>query len=128
MLRTSARVGAFAGALALTLVSVAPAFAHQDAERRGHCSGHADWRLKVKPDDGRLDVEGEVDANHSGQIWKWRLLHDGGVSYRGTKKTSGSSGSFKVERRVVDSPGRDGIGWRATNVRSGQRCHGYVAI
>jgi hypothetical protein len=129
MLRTSARAGALVAGLALTLVSGLPAVAHDgDVERRGSCSGWATWKLKVKPDDGRLEVEGEVDANHRGQTWKWQIRHDGDVSFRGRKTTSGSSGSFEVERRVVNSPGRDGIGWRAVNVRSGQRCHGSVAI
>jgi hypothetical protein len=129
MFRTSARAGAFVAGLALTLVSALPAVAHDGGvDRRGPCSGWATWRLKVQPDDGRLRVEGEVDANHRGQTWRWQILHDGDVSFRGRKTTSGSSGSFDVERRVVDSPGEDRIGWRAVNVRSGQRCHGHVAI
>ncbi len=29
--------------------------------RTGSCSAGADWKLKVKTDDGRLEVEGEID-------------------------------------------------------------------
>ena len=37
--------------------------------RTGTCSGSADWKLKVKTDEGRLEVEGEVvfKATHAGQ-------------------------------------------------------------
>ena len=73
---------------------------------RGGCTGSADWKLKVKPDDGRLEVEAEVDSNVSGQTWRWRLCHNGSVSARGTSTTPGAvSGSFEVERRMSTWPG-----------------------
>ena len=31
--------------------------------RTGSCSTNADWKLKVKTDDGRLEVEGEIDSD-----------------------------------------------------------------
>ena len=51
-----------------------------DVIKRGNCSGSANWKLKAKPDDGRLEVEGEVDSNKHGQVWRWRIIHDGDVS------------------------------------------------
>jgi hypothetical protein len=96
-------------------------------ERQGSCSGSASWKLKAKPDDGRLKIEAEVDANRSGQVWSWRILHDGYVSFRGTRTTQGPSGSFSVERRVVDMSGQDSIGFRARNHASGQTCRGQLS-
>ena len=93
----------------------------------GTCSGSAHWKLKVKPDDGRLEVEGEVDANRNGQVWSWRILHDGYVSYRGTRTTRAPSGSFSVHRRVVDMAGTDLIGFRASNSATGQTCRGHLS-
>jgi len=92
--------------------------------RTGSCSGSADWKLEVKTDDGRLEVEGEVDSNVSGQRWRWTLRHNGSVSERGVGTTSGRSGSFEVERKVVDLAGSDAIVFRA--VRDGQVCRGVV--
>jgi hypothetical protein len=100
----------------------------RDTIRRGSCSGSADWKLKVKPDDGRLEVEGEVDSNRNGQTWRWRIVHNGSVSASGTRVTRAPSGSFEVERRVVNSRGRDTIVFRARNPRSGEVCRGSVTV
>ena len=70
--------------------------------RTGSCSAGADWKLKVKTDDGRLEVEGEVDSDVAGQQWRWTLRHNGSVSDRGAATTTARSGSFEVERKVVE--------------------------
>jgi hypothetical protein len=93
-------------------------------ELRGSCTEGADWKLKVKSDDGRLEVEGEVDSNAAGQRWRWTLRHNGSVSDRGAGTTTGRSGSFEVERRMVDLAGTDTITFRAA--RKGQVCRGVV--
>jgi hypothetical protein len=96
-----------------------------DGRREGTCSRGADWTLKAKPDDGRLAVELEVDASRRGQTWTWRILHDGYASYHGSRVTRGPSGSFSVERRVVNMAGSDVIGFRAKNA-AGQTCRGQL--
>ena len=109
----------------LGVLTAVPATAGDDEViRRGNCSGTADWKLKVKTDDGRLEVEGEVDSNRVGQRWRWRIVHDGNVSARGRAITRRPSGSFDVERRVVNAPGVDRIRWRAVHRASGQTCRG----
>jgi hypothetical protein len=111
---------------ALTPVA-SPAFA-KDGEviRRGSCSASADWKLKASPEDGRIEVEGEVDSNENGQTWKWRLVHNGSVSARGTATTTGPSGSFDVERTVVDLKGEDHLRFRARNTGSDETCVGSL--
>jgi len=112
-----------------TGVGVAPAFAGDDEViRRGDCSGSADWKLKVKTDDGRLEVEGEVDSNVNGQTWHWRILRNGNVAARGTAQTTRRSGSFSVERRVTNGAGNDRIGFRARSARAGQTCSGHLTF
>ena len=90
----------------------------------GRCSAGADWKLKVKTDDGRLEVEGEVDSNVPGQRWRWALRHNGSVSDRGVSTTTPRSGSFDVERKIVDLAGTDRVVFRA--VHNGQTCRGVV--
>lgn len=90
----------------------------------GDCSGSADWKIKVKTDDGRLEVEGEIDSNVAGQRWRWTLRHNGSVSDRGAATTTARSGSFEVERTIVDLAGTDRVVFRA--VRDGQTCRGVV--
>lgn len=112
---------------AMLVAGGAPAQAKDgDIIKRGSCSGTSDWKLKASPDNGRIQVEGEVDSKRNGQTWRWRILHDGTVSARGTATTVAPSGSFSVRRLVVDASGTDRIGWRATNPATGETCTGSL--
>jgi hypothetical protein len=112
---------------AMLVAGGAPAQAKDgDVIKRGSCSGTSDWKLKASPDNGRIEVEGEVDSNRNGQTWRWRILHNGTVSAKGTATTVAPSGSFSVRRLVVDAAGTDRIGWRATNPASGETCTGSL--
>jgi hypothetical protein len=127
--RTTVMAAALLGLTATGLpVSAASANGGDEVRRRGSCSGSADWRLRARPDDGRIEVEARVESGHSGRTWHWRILHDGGVSSRGTATTSGSSGSFEVRRRLVNLSGPDQIGFRAKNRHSGQVCRGSLTM
>jgi hypothetical protein len=97
-------------------------------QRQGNCSAGADWKLKAKSDDGRIEVEGEVDSNRNGQTWRWRIKHNGTTSARGRATTRGPSGSFSVERRMVNLAGRDRFVLRAVHAGSGQVCRGVVSF
>jgi hypothetical protein len=96
-----------------------------DVRTSGHCSGSAHWKLKAKPDDGRIEVEGEIDSNVSGQTWAWKLKHNGSVSARGSDKTGGASGSFEVKRRMANLAGQDHFVFRAEH--HGQVCRGTIS-
>ncbi|CUR59976.1 conserved exported hypothetical protein [metagenome] len=119
----------FVAAIAVPLVLTAPAQAKgSDATiREGSCSGSTDWKVKVKPDDGRLEFEGEIDSNKVGQTWNWVLKHNGTRSASGTATTRAPSGSFSIERRVVNLSGVDKLVFKATNPRSGETCRGVVS-
>jgi len=122
--------------LAVTVAAVAllglvtpPALARgggDDVVRRGSCARTTDWKVKVGPEDGRLEVEGEVDSNRAGQSWRWVLLHDSSMSAHGVRTTAGRSGSFEVRRIVVDRRGTDTLTFRARNTRNGELCVGTV--
>ena len=115
--------------LSLPLLGSGPAHARggDDAVRTGSCSGRTDWRIKAGPDDGRMEVEAEIDSNRRGQTWRWVLRHDGQVVARGRSRTAGPSGSFEVERRTSDRAGSDSFRFRAVNVRSGETCVARVS-
>ncbi len=123
-LSTVAALTAVSGIVAAT--SPAALANNDDRVRRGSCSGSTDWKVKVGPEDGRLEVEGEVDSTRSGQTWRWRLVHNGSVSASGTRTTGGASGSFEVRRVSVNLRGTDSFVFRAVNVRSGEVCRGTV--
>jgi hypothetical protein len=94
--------------------------------KTGSCTDGARWKLKVKTDNGRLEVEGEVDSNKAGQTWRWKIKDNGSVAASGRSTTAGRSGSFSVERRITDKAGTDDVVFRAT--RNGQVCKGTVAF
>jgi hypothetical protein len=115
--------------LALTATAATPALAAGDAvTKRGSCSDSSSWKLKAKPDNGRLEVEGETDTNRNGQMWHWKILHNGEVAKKGMAMTTAPSGSFSVTRRVNNAAGTDRIGWRATNPNTGETCRGSLSI
>jgi len=109
------------------LVSVAPAQAGDDRQRSGSCSGSTAWKIKAGPDDGRMEVEAEIDSNRTGQTWRWTLRHDGRVAARGTSVTRGPSGSFEVERRTPNTAGADSFAFRAVNRATGEVCVARVS-
>jgi hypothetical protein len=114
-------------AIALATAGALPAVANDDdVIRRGGCSGSTDWKLKASPEDGRIEIEGEVDSNRNGQTWRWRILHDGGVSAKGRQTTRPPSGSFEVRRLLIDFTGKDAIGFRARNPKTGEVCRGNL--
>jgi hypothetical protein len=121
------RASAVGIALGVGIVLSTPLVAEADVDRRGSCVRSSDWRLKASPDDGRIEVRAEVDSPRRGQVWRWRILHDGYTSAKGKARTRGG-GSFRVERTMVDARGRDRIGWRAVNQKTGERCKGGLAI
>src|ERR671921_496342 len=107
-----------AALLALPVLAVAPAQASGgggEVRRSGSCSGSTDWKIKAKPDDGRIEVEAEIDSNRNGQTWRWTLRHEGRVADTGRSTTHRPSGSFEVERRTRNAPGTDSFRFRAVH-------------
>jgi hypothetical protein len=115
-------------ALALSVLAPVPAFASGggDAHRNaGSCSGSTDWKIKAKADNGRIEVEAEIDSNQVGQTWAWNLKDNGVVVAKGSSTTGGASGSFSVHRRPSDAAGTDHFVFRA--VYAGEVCRAAVA-
>jgi hypothetical protein len=116
-------------ALALAVVGVAPAMANDaDVIRRGSCSGSTDWKLKLSPQDGRIEVEYEVDSNVNGQRWQVRIRKNGTRVFAGSRVTGPPSGSFEI--RVVSSnpAGTDRFRARAVNPSTGEVCVGTASF
>src|SRR4029453_8628967 len=93
-----------------------------EVRRSGSCTGSATVKIKAKHDDGRIELEAEVDSNRAGQRWRWVFRHNGYVSFTGRAITRAPSGSFEVERRAVNARGIDAFKFRAKHRASGQVC------
>jgi hypothetical protein len=116
-LRTS--LTALVGAVALAAVPSALA-KDGDVLVRGTCTGPSSAKLKLSPENGRIEVEFEVDQNRVGQRWRVVLRQNCTVVRRLARVTRGPSGSF--EARIVrrNRPGVDRF--VATATRRGERC------
>lgn len=67
-IRSRTVMGALA-ALVLATLAAAPAAQAKEGDviRRGSCSAASDWKLKLSEEDGRIEVEFEVDQNVVGR-------------------------------------------------------------
>lgn len=123
------RASVAAAAIAATLFtpSVAEAGGNETISS-GACSGVADWKLKLSPQNGRIEVEYEVDANRRGQQWQVALFHNGRRVMRDTFTTRGLSGSFSVNTIEPNRAGDDRIRARAVRLSNGQTCSGRASF
>ena len=99
-----------------------------DVIRQGSCGDSSDWKVKVSPDNGRLEMEFEVDQNVSGDRWQVRIRHDGDLAFRGKRMTQGASGSFTVRIVEDDTAGSDVFRARARNLSTYEVCAGSATF
>jgi hypothetical protein len=111
-------------AVAVSAASAAPEQSGPRVIRSGKCAGPATWKLKLKNDDGRLEVEFEVDQNVAGKRWNVVLKRNRSVVFRGARTTRAPSGSFTVEKLV-----RGAGGTVVASARSGRlSCRGSASL
>ena len=122
---------AVAVSLVVLFVLAVPAVASagdRDVIREGPCSGRSDWKLKLSPEDGRIEVEFEVDQNVVGDEWRVRIRHDGEIAFRGTRTTRGASGSFELRIVEPNNAGADNFRARARNFSTDEVCAGSASF
>jgi hypothetical protein len=120
---------AVVAALALSVAGAVPAAAKDgDVIRRGSCSGASDWKLKLSPQNGQIEVEYEVDSNRVGQTWAVRIRHNGDLVFSGTRMTKAPSGSFTVRIVEPNRAGDDVFRGRAVNAATGETCTGSATF
>ena len=111
-------------------LALSPAAGARDGDviRTGACSGASDWKLRLSPEDGKIEVQFEVDSNKVGQTWRVRIRQNGVLIFAGTRMTQAPSGSFEVRRLAQDHAGTDAFRGRAVNIASGETCLGRASI
>jgi hypothetical protein len=126
---TRIRVAVATAAIAATVLTPSVASANQaDTLRTGSCSIGADWKLKLSPENRRIEVEYQVDANRRGQRWRVSLFHDGRRVMRTVRTTQGLSGSFTLRDVQANRGGVDHIRARAVRLGDGQVCAGRASF
>jgi hypothetical protein len=120
------------GLMAGSLFAAAPAAMAQGGGARvsnqGSCSGAADWKLSLKPEDGgKIQMEFEVEHAKPGQTWAVRITDNGTQVFKGSR-TANSLHKFKVKKLINDRAGSDAVKATATNNTTGQVCNGSVTL
>jgi hypothetical protein len=125
-LTAAALVAAFGAPLVLAGPASASHGGSKAISNSGSCSGGGTFKLKAKHDDGRIEVEYEVDTNRVGQVWHVILTDNGKTIFNGQARTKAPSGSFEVQRNATNRVGSDSIhAWAALGSR---RCGGRVTV
>jgi hypothetical protein len=107
---------------AVALVAVPTGLAKDgDVRVRGTCTKASTSKLKLSEEDGRIEVEFEVDQNRNGVRWSVRLSHNGSTLARMSRVTKRPSGSFEARVLAPDRAGADRFNARATSP-SGEVC------
>ena len=117
-----------AAAAAIAAVASSPAQAQdgRDVLVRGACSAASSSKLKLSPENGRIEVEFEVDQNRNGVRWTVALRRGGRQLAVVARTTRAPSGSFTVRRVISDAPGRDVVSVSAR--RRGEVCTARAAL
>lgn len=84
----------------------------REARVAGVCAGGAVSALRLKADDGRLEVRFRVARGRVGS-WRVVLVHESRVDWRGASRTTAANRSFEVRRTLRDLPGSDTVTARA---------------
>jgi hypothetical protein len=104
---------------ALLLIAPASGFGRSSKDGRpevrvaGVCGGKAATEMRLRAKDGAIELRFEVDHARVAGAWRVVLVHERRVTWRGTARTTRSSGSFRVERALPDLPGYDTVTARA---------------
>ena len=119
MARTLTTVALVTGVVALALV---PAGLAKDGDKlvRGTCTRSSSAKMKLSREDGRIEVQLEVDQNRAGRTWRVALRQNGVVVRRLTRVTRAPSGSFEARIVVRNRAGVDRLA--ATATRRGETC------
>jgi hypothetical protein len=112
---------AIAAALTAAVVPVASAKDGRGVRVAGVCTQSSSAKLKLSREDGRIEVEFEVDQNRNGVPWKVTLRRNGVLVASTTATTRAPSGSFSVRRLIARTLATERITAVATR-SSGERC------
>jgi len=108
-------------AAALLVPASAGAKGGDDIRRSGSCTGASSAKIKLSPENGRIEVELEVDQNRNGVRWTVTMSRNGSRVLSTRATTRGPSGSFEVRRLIANRAGADAITARAKSP-SGEVC------
>jgi hypothetical protein len=116
--KTTAGLGVAAlVAVPATTMLASPAYA---ADKSKRCDG-ARMELSVEKDDGRFEVEADIDNAPPGSRWRIVLRHDGKRFFNEVRRAN-REGDIEIDRTRRNTPGKDVFRMKANKVGTGGSC------
>ena len=114
------------GAALVLALGAGPATAKDgDVLRAGRCTGATTSKVKLSEENGRIEVEFEVDQNRNGVRWTVVLRRSGSRIARLVRTTRPPSGSFEARVLARNSAGAETISGRAVSP-AGEVCTAWA--
>jgi hypothetical protein len=108
-----------------------PAFAHDNHDhsiiRQSACGGGVKSKLAADDENGRIEVEYEIDDARPGDIWLIVIRKNGAVILR-TRKRVNAAGDAAVRVLTTNGSGNERIAAGATRVGGGGKCGGSLVV
>ncbi len=111
-------------ALPAVALSASPAAA---AQNQKSCAG-ALVKLQVERDDGRHEVEVDIDNGQRGERWRVRIFQNGNRFFNDVRTVRGDDNDIEIDRDRRNTAGRDTYKLRAKNLRTGGACTVRVSL
>ena len=102
-------VGLLLLAAARPLAAVAKGGRPVEVRAAGVCGTGASSTLRLRGGGDRIDARFEVEHSRPGEVWRFVLVHERRVSWKGPARTSRPGGSFEIERALPNLPGADEV-------------------
>jgi hypothetical protein len=97
-----------------------------DVRASGTCAGPAVSELRLRSDDGSIEARFEARGVRRGTAWRVVVVQERRVVWRGTIRAR-RGGSVRVERRLADLSGADGVSVRASGPQ-GVTCRAQATL
>lgn len=93
-----------------------------DVRARGVCTGPSVSALRIRSEEGALQIEFRIDASRpTARRWTVVVLRERRIAFRGALRPDRGSRSVRLRRTVADWPGSEQIVVRAVAV-DGETC------
>lgn len=93
-----------------------------DVIKRSNCPNPGKSKLKASPENGRIEVEYEIDNAVPGQRWRIILKKGNRRIFKAIRTVNGAQ-EINVRKVTSNGPGSERIRARAVNLNTGERCN-----
>jgi hypothetical protein len=99
-----------------------------DVRRAGTCTLSSAAKIKLSPENGRVEVEFEVDENRVGSRWGVTLKRNGTTVRSRSAVTRAPSGSFEVRAVIAPGSPRTRVTAVARRAATGEVCRATATL